>query len=79
MHGSADSVRRAVTAVSGDLRFVTAQVRSGNGTVGKLFTDRAVYDTLLQTVRRTDAMLTQVQVGAVHWAGCCVTRHCTAA
>ena len=63
LFAAADTALRAVTAVSGDLRLVTAQLRNGNGTVGKLFTDHALYDTLLQTVRRADAVLTQMQVG----------------
>lgn len=61
LFSAADSALRAVTAVSVDLRFIAAKLRNGEGTVGKLFTDRALYDTLLTTVRRADAVLTQVQ------------------
>jgi len=61
LFSAADTALRAVTAVSVDLRFVASKLRNGEGTVGRLFTDRALYDTLLQTVRRADAVLTQVQ------------------
>ena len=61
LFSAADTALRTVTAVSVDLRFVASKLRNGEGTVGKLFTDRALYDSLLQTVRRADAVLTQVQ------------------
>ena len=63
LFSAADTALRAVTAVSGDLRLVTAKLRQGNGTVARLFNDAALYDTLLRTVRRADAVLTQVQGG----------------
>ena len=63
LFSAADTALRAVTAVSGDLRLVTAKLRQGDGTVARLFNDAALYDTLLRTVRRADAVLTQVQGG----------------
>ena len=63
LFSAADTALRAVAAVSGDLRLVAAKLRKGEGTVGRLFTDAALYDTLLRTVRRADQVLTQVQSG----------------
>ena len=63
LFSAADTALRAVTAASGDLRLVTAKVRQGNGTVARLCNDAALYDTQLRTVRRADAVLTQVQGG----------------
>lgn len=63
LFSAADSALRAVTAVSADLRLASAKLRQGNGTVARLFNDAALYDTLLGTVRRADAVLTQVQGG----------------
>ena len=63
LFSAADTALRAVTAISGDLRLVTAKLRQGNGTVARLFNDAALYDTLLATVRRADAVLTRVQGG----------------
>jgi len=63
LFSAADTALRAVTAVSGDLRAVAAKLRSGDGTVGKLFSSAALYDTLLLTVKRADAVLAQVQGG----------------
>ncbi len=63
LFSAADTALRAVTAVSGDLRVVAAKLKKGEGTVGRLFTDAALYDTLLRTVRRADQVLTQVQSG----------------
>jgi phospholipid/cholesterol/gamma-HCH transport system substrate-binding protein len=63
LFSAADSAMRAITVVSGDLRLVTAKLKQGNGTVARLFNDAALYDTLLNTVRRADAVLTQVQGG----------------
>lgn len=63
LFSAADTALRAVTAVSGDLRAVAGKLTRGNGTMARLFTDAALYDTLLRTVRRADAVLTQVQGG----------------
>ncbi len=63
LFSAADTALRAVSAVSGDLRLVTAQLKKGDGTLGRLFTDAALYDSLLRTVRRADAVLAQVQGG----------------
>jgi phospholipid/cholesterol/gamma-HCH transport system substrate-binding protein len=60
---AADSALRAVTAVSGDLRAVAGKLTRGSGTMARLFTDAALYDTLLRTVRRADAVLGQLQSG----------------
>ena len=63
LFAAADTAMRAVTAVSADLRFVAGKLRSGEGTMARLFNDAALYDTLLRTVRRADAVLTGVQSG----------------
>lgn len=63
LFAAADTAMRAVTAVSADLRFVAGKLRSGDGTMGRLFNDAALYDTLLRTVRRADAVLASVQSG----------------
>jgi phospholipid/cholesterol/gamma-HCH transport system substrate-binding protein len=63
LFSAADSAMRAVTAVSADLRRVATSVTHGDGTLGRLFTDAALYDSLVRTVRRADAVLAQVQGG----------------
>ncbi|MDZ7630087.1 MAG: MlaD family protein [Gemmatimonadaceae bacterium] len=63
LFSAADTALRAVTAVSGDLRVAAERLRKGDGTIGRLFTDAALYDTLLRTVRRADQVLAQVQGG----------------
>jgi phospholipid/cholesterol/gamma-HCH transport system substrate-binding protein len=63
LFSAADTALRAVTLASADLRLVALQLRKGDGTLGRLFTDAALYDTLLRTVRRADAVLSQVQGG----------------
>ena len=63
LFSAADTAMRAVTAVSADLRLVAAKLRSGDGTIGRLFNDAALYDSLLRTVRRADAVLARLQGG----------------
>ena len=63
LFSAADSALRAVTAVSADLQQVAAKLKRGDGTIGRLFNDPALYDSLLRTVRRADAVLAQVQGG----------------
>lgn len=63
LFAAADTAMRAVSAVSADLRMVAARLQRGEGTVGRLFTDAALYDTLLRTVRRADQVLVSVQTG----------------
>ena len=63
LFSAADTAMRAVTLVSGDLRALSAKLTSGNGTMGRLFTDAALYDSLVRTVRRADQVLAQLQRG----------------
>ena len=63
LFSAADTAMRAVTAVSVDLRLVAAKLRRGDGTIGRLFNDAALYDSLLRTVRRADAVLAQLEGG----------------
>lgn len=63
LFSAADSAMRAVTAVSGDVRVLAAKLRDGDGTMGRLFADAALYDTLLNTVRRADRVLAQMNSG----------------
>ena len=63
LFSAADTALRAVTVVSADIRSVAARMTTGDGTLGRLFTDAALYDTLLRTVRRADAVLARVQGG----------------
>ncbi len=63
LFSAADSAMRAVTAVSVDLRQFASTLRKGEGTVGRLFTDATLYDSLLRTVRRADQVLAHVQSG----------------
>ncbi len=63
LFSAADTAMRAVTAVSADLRLVAAKLRKGEGTIGRLFTDAALYDSLLRTVQRADAVLARLQGG----------------
>lgn len=63
LFSAADTALRAVTAVSGDLRVVAARLKQGEGTMGRLFNDASLYDTLLRTVRRADGVLTALQSG----------------
>jgi phospholipid/cholesterol/gamma-HCH transport system substrate-binding protein len=63
LFSAADTALRAVTAVSADLRSMAGKLKTGNGTVARLFNDAALYDTLLLTIRRADAVLAQVQGG----------------
>ncbi len=63
LFSAADTALRAVTAVSADIRLVAGRLKKGEGTAGRLFTDAALYDSLLRTVRRADAVLAQVQGG----------------
>jgi phospholipid/cholesterol/gamma-HCH transport system substrate-binding protein len=63
LFAAADTAMRAVSAVSVDLRMIADRLRKGDGTMGRLFTDAALYDTLLHTVRRADAVMTSMQSG----------------
>jgi phospholipid/cholesterol/gamma-HCH transport system substrate-binding protein len=63
LFSAADTAMRAVTAVSADLRAVSSKLTGGAGTMSRLFNDAALYDTLLRTVHRADAVLAQVQAG----------------
>ncbi len=63
LFSAADTAMRAVTAVSGDLRQITTKLTKGNGTVAKLFNDAALYDSLLHTFQRADAVLARLQGG----------------
>ena len=63
LFAAADTALRAVSAVSGDLRTLSTKLTRGPGTMSRLFNDAALYDSLLQTVRRADAVLAQVQGG----------------
>lgn len=63
LFSAADTALRAVTLVSRDLRTLSAKLKSGDGTMGRLFTDGALYDTLLRTVRRADQVMRQLQRG----------------
>lgn len=46
-----------------DLRGIVAQIHSGNGTLGKLMNDPALYNHLNETVNKLDAMTTSIQQG----------------
>ncbi len=61
LFSAADTAMREVSGVSRELRTLATRLKGGEGTVGKLFTNAALYDTLLRTVRRADQMLTLVQ------------------
>ena len=63
LFSAADTAMRAVTAVSGELRGVATKLKKGDGTIGRLFNDAALYDSLLRTVRRADAVLARLQGG----------------
>ena len=63
LFAAADTAMRAVSAVSTDLRTVAGRLQKGDGTLGRLFTDAALYDTLLRTVRRADQVLASLQTG----------------
>ncbi len=63
LFAAADTALRAVTVVSRDIRGITGRLRTGDGTIGRLFTDAALYDTLLHAVRRADLVLAQLQSG----------------
>jgi len=63
LFSAADTALRSVSAVSGDLRRVASRLQQGEGTMGRLFNDAALYDSLLRTVRRADAVLSAVQSG----------------
>ena len=49
--------------LTGDVRDVVARIQKGNGTVGKLMNDPALYNNLNDTTKRLDAMVTSVQEG----------------
>lgn len=59
----ADTAMRAVSVVSTDLRMVAMKLQKGEGTMGRLFTDAALYDTLLRTVRHADQVFASLQSG----------------
>lgn len=63
LFAAADTAMRAVSAVSTDLRMVASKLQRGDGTMGRLFNDAALYDTLLRTVRRADAVMSAMQSG----------------
>lgn len=63
LFAAADTAMRAVSRVSADLRAVSTGLLKGNGTMSRLFNDAALYDTLVRTVRRADAVLAQVESG----------------
>jgi phospholipid/cholesterol/gamma-HCH transport system substrate-binding protein len=63
LFAAADTAMRAVSAVSADLRLFASKVQKGTGTMGRLFNDAALYDTLLRTVRRADAVMVAMQSG----------------
>jgi phospholipid/cholesterol/gamma-HCH transport system substrate-binding protein len=63
LFAAADTAMRAVSGAGADLRMVAARLRKGDGTMGRLFNDAALYDTLLRTVRRADAVMVAMQSG----------------
>ncbi|MFZ3218155.1 MAG: MlaD family protein [Candidatus Acidiferrales bacterium] len=52
-----------LNVISGDLRGIVNQVQAGQGTVGKLIKDPALYDNLNSTVARLNAMAGTIQQG----------------
>jgi phospholipid/cholesterol/gamma-HCH transport system substrate-binding protein len=63
LFATADTAMRALTGVSADLRGVASQFRTGNGTLRRLIDDRTLYDSLLRTVQRADAVLARIESG----------------
>ena len=52
-----------LNTVSGELRGIVEQVKEGQGTVGKLITDPALYNNVNATVARLNTMVASVQEG----------------
>ncbi|MHB0947660.1 MAG: MlaD family protein [Gemmatimonadaceae bacterium] len=50
-----------MVALVGDLRGITGGIVRGEGTVGQLVTNRSMYNALVGTLQRTNAMLARVQ------------------
>jgi phospholipid/cholesterol/gamma-HCH transport system substrate-binding protein len=63
LFNAADTAMRALTGVSGDLRAFATKLNTGDGTLSRLLTDKALYDSLLRTVRRADAVLARIETG----------------
>jgi phospholipid/cholesterol/gamma-HCH transport system substrate-binding protein len=63
LFSAADTAMRALTGVSADLRGVATQFKDGDGTFKRLLHDRTLYDSLLRTIRRADAVLARVETG----------------
>ncbi len=57
----ASDVMGDVVAMARDLRRVTAQVSAGEGTLGQLVTNRALYDQLNATLARTNTVMARLQ------------------
>jgi phospholipid/cholesterol/gamma-HCH transport system substrate-binding protein len=57
----ASDVMGDVVVMARDLRRITAQVAAGNGTLGQLVTNRALYDQLNSTLARTNSVMARLQ------------------
>lgn len=55
--------RANITGILTDLRAVMAKVRAGEGTIGKLVTDDALYEQVRSASGRLDALLAGIQAG----------------
>jgi phospholipid/cholesterol/gamma-HCH transport system substrate-binding protein len=54
---------KSLNALSGDLRETIENVNKGNGSLGKLIKDPALYNHLDETIAKVDAMATSIQQG----------------
>lgn len=56
-----DSLAAELTATSANLRAITTRIASGEGTLGKLSTDAALYDDLRKALASLDALIVDLQ------------------
>lgn len=59
--GDAETTARNLAAVSADLKVITARLRAGDGTAGRLLTDDQLINRMESTVTQLDSLITDIR------------------
>jgi phospholipid/cholesterol/gamma-HCH transport system substrate-binding protein len=61
---SGTDLAQRLSKLSDEIQFIVKDVREGKGTVGRLFSDEAIYNNLNATIRETEDVMKQVRSGS---------------